>query len=158
MKQSISLLPTVTLILGMIILVIIRFILRLKDRTPRPRISSEDRLRQFKEDIRRKGIELNMFQEDLNTDRQIRYQRYTTRFYLFLLASSIVGLTVYKFFELSIQIKRITSPVESEFVELKSQSFRSFSCSCSSILIPYSEFLTIQPQYHQLCSITINAL
>ncbi|CAF0796465.1 unnamed protein product [Adineta steineri] len=151
LKKLTSLLSSLTLILGLIIPLIIGFIMKRRDRTPKPRISFKNRLYQFKETIQKKLIELNIFKQSFNTDRQTKFQRYATRLYIFLLIGSMIIITVYVFLQKSIQSKTISYPTESKFTQLQEKYSRSLSCPCSSVSISYSNFTTIQPQYHQLC-------
>ncbi|CAF1186813.1 unnamed protein product [Adineta steineri] len=151
LKKLISLLSSLTLILGLIIPLVIRFIMKRRDRTPKPRISFKNRLYQFKETIQKKLIELNIFKQSSNTDRQTKFQRYGTRLYIFLLIGSMIIITIYVFLQKSIQSKTIFYPTESQFTQLREKYSRSLSCPCSLISISYSNFTTIQPQYHQLC-------
>ncbi|CAF1165270.1 unnamed protein product [Adineta steineri] len=151
LKKLISLLSSLTLILGLIIPFVIGFVMKRRDRTPKSRISFKNRLYQFKENIQKKLIELNIFKQSSNTDRQTKFQRYATRLYIFLLIGSMIIITIYVFLQKSIQSKTIFYPTESQFSQLQEKYPRSLSCPCSSILISYSNFTTIQPQYHQLC-------
>ncbi|CAF4118076.1 unnamed protein product [Adineta steineri] len=151
LKKLISLLSSLTLILGLIIPFVIGFIMKRRDRTPTPRISFKNRLYQTKEMIQKKLIELNIFKQSPNTDRQTKFQRYGTRIYIFLLIGSMIIITVYVFLQKSIQSKTIFHPTESQFIQLRKKYPESLSCPCSSISISYSNFTTIQPQYHQLC-------
>ncbi|CAF3645712.1 unnamed protein product, partial [Adineta steineri] len=151
LKKLIGLLSSLTLILGLIIPLVIQFIMKRRDRTPEPRISFQNRLYQFKENILKKLIELNIFKQSSNTDRQTKFQRYGTRLYIFLLLGSMIIITIYVFLQKSIQSKTILYPTESQFIQLQKEYLQSLSCPCSSISISYSNFTTIQPQYHQLC-------
>ncbi|CAF1033494.1 unnamed protein product [Adineta steineri] len=151
LKKLISFLSSLTLILGLIIPLVIRFIMQRRDRTPKPRISFKNRLYQFKETIQKKLIELNIFKQSSNTDRQTKFQRYGTRLYIFLLIGSMIIITIYVFLQKSIQSKTISYPTESQFSQLQKKYPQSLSCPCSSISISYSNFIIIQPQYHQLC-------
>ncbi|CAF3867982.1 unnamed protein product [Adineta steineri] len=151
LKKLISLLSSLTLILGLIIPLVIGFIMKRRDRTPTSRISFKNRLYQFKGNSRKKLIELNIFKQSSNTDRQTKFQRYGTRLYIFLLIGSMIIITIYVFLQKSIQSKTIFYPTESQFAQLQEKYPRSLSCPCSSISISYSNFTTIQPQYHQLC-------
>ncbi|CAF0788937.1 unnamed protein product [Adineta steineri] len=151
LKKLISLLSSLTLILGLIIPFVIRFVMKRRDRTPKPRISLKNRLYQLKEMIQKKLIELNIFKQSSNTDRQTKFQRYGTRLYLFFLIGSMIIITIYVFLQKSIQSKTIFYPTESQFTQLQEKYPRSLSCPCSSVSIPYSNFTTIEPQYHQLC-------
>ncbi|CAF1195609.1 unnamed protein product [Adineta steineri] len=150
LKKVISILSTLTLILGLIIPAVIRFIVQSRDRTPKPHISFRIRLHQLKQAIKKKLIELNIFQHYPSTDRQIHFQRYATRLFIFLLIVSTVIFSIYIFLEKSIQSKIILNPTESQFIQLEREYRRSISCPCSSISILYSNFTDIQPQYHQL--------
>ncbi|CAF1427266.1 unnamed protein product [Adineta steineri] len=151
LKKLIGLLSSLTLILGLIIPLVIGFIMKRRDRTPKPRISFKNRLYQLKEIVQKKLIELNIFKHSSNTDRQTKFQRYATRLYIFLLIGSMIIITIYVFLQKSIQSKTISYPTESQFIQLEEKYSRSLSCPCSSISISYSSFTTIQPQYHQLC-------
>ncbi|CAF0935258.1 unnamed protein product [Adineta steineri] len=151
LKKLISLLSSLTLILGLIIPLVIGFIMKRRDRTPKPRISFKNRLYQFKETIQKKLIELNIFKHSSNTDRQTKFQRYATRLYIFLLIGSMIIITIYVFLQKTIQSKTISYPTESQFSQLQKKYPQSLSCPCSSMSISYSNFTTIQPQYHQLC-------
>ncbi|CAF4133929.1 unnamed protein product, partial [Adineta steineri] len=151
LKKLISLLSSLTLILGLIIPLVIQFIMKRRDRTPKPRISFKNRSYQFKENIHKKLIELNIFKQSSNTDRQTKFQRYGTRLYIFLLIGSMIIITIYVFLQKSIQSKTIFYPTESQFIQLEKKYPQSLSCRCSSISISYSNFTIIEPQYHQLC-------
>ncbi|CAF1195437.1 unnamed protein product [Adineta steineri] len=151
LKKLIGLLSSLALILGLIIPLVIRFIIQRRDRTPKPRISFKNRLYQFKETVQKKLIELNIFKHSSNTDQQTKFQRYGTRLYIFLLIGSMIIITIYVFLQKSIQSKTISYPTESQFTQLQEKYSQSLSCPCSSVSIPYLNFTTIQPQYHQLC-------
>ncbi|CAF0846332.1 unnamed protein product [Adineta steineri] len=151
LKKLISLLSSLILILGLIIPLVMRFIMQRRDRTPKPQISFKNRLYRLKEMIQKKFIELNIFKHSSNTDRQTKFQRYATRLYLFLLIGLMIIITIYVFLQKSIQSKTIFYPTESQFTQLQEKYPRSLSCPCNSILISYSNFTRIEPQYHQLC-------
>ncbi|CAF3786415.1 unnamed protein product [Adineta steineri] len=151
LKKLIGLLSSLVLILGLIIPLVIGFIKKRRDRTPKPRISFKNRLYLLKELVQKKLIELNVFKHSFNTDRQTKFQRYATRLYIFLLIGSMIIITIYVFLQKSIQSKTISYPTESQFIQLQQKYSRSLSCPCSAVSISYSKFTTIQPQYHQLC-------
>ncbi|UJR12006.1 hypothetical protein I4U23_016184 [Adineta vaga] len=52
----------------------------------------------------------------------------------------------------TIQSKTIYNPTEFQYIQLQEESSQSLSCPCTSISMLYSHFLTIEPQYHQVCS------
>ncbi|CAF4002956.1 unnamed protein product [Adineta steineri] len=110
------------------------------------------RFHQFTVFIRKIIIELNIFEHYSSTDRQIRFQRYGTRLYIFLLFSSLTVLINYTFLKSSIQSRTISHPTQSQFIQLQQDYPRTLSCLCTDISMNYSTFITIQPHYHQLCS------
>jgi hypothetical protein len=109
-------------------------------------------LRHFKAFIQNKLIRLNIFPHYPSSDRQIRYQRYASRLYIFLIFSSIPVITVYTLLETSTQSKTILNPTQSQYEQLQQVYPETLSCSCNLISISYLTFITIQPHYHQLCS------
>ncbi|UJR18485.1 hypothetical protein I4U23_005391 [Adineta vaga] len=152
LTKLISLLASLVLILRLIFSFIIHFIYRLQDSTPKPKISFYIRLCQWKESIRKKLIEFNMFNYNSNVVQHIRYQCYATRLYIVLIIILMLILTVYNATKRSIQSKTILNPTQSQYIQLYQQYPHTFICPCSSISMSYSTFITIEPQYHQLCS------
>ncbi|UJR18445.1 hypothetical protein I4U23_005350 [Adineta vaga] len=151
-KKLISLFASLILILELIIPFSIKFIQQLKDRTPKPKISLLIRLCQMKTLIKTKLIELNLFKHYPSSDRQIRYQRYATRYHLISMIILVFILTFYTLTIKTIQSKTIQKPTEFEFIQFEKEYSQTLSCPCSSISMLYSDFLTISPQYHQICS------
>ncbi|CAF1510720.1 unnamed protein product [Adineta ricciae] len=152
LTKLISLLASLVLILGIVFSLTIQLIQRFQDKTPRPKTSFCVHLRQWKVLIQQKLIELNMFRKYASTDRQTQYQRYATRFYFILIIISMAIIIHYNATKISIQSKTIHNPSQSQYIELQQEYSRTLSCSCSSILMLYSIFITLQPYYHQLCS------
>ncbi|CAF1165555.1 unnamed protein product [Adineta ricciae] len=93
-------------------------------------------------------------QEQANDDSLLcKQQRFATRIYslLFLISFHIIIL----FLNLNTHMNTITvsSPSLSTFNELQSKHASTLTCPCSNIAIPYSKFVSIQPEtYHQICS------
>ena len=96
--------------------------------------------------------EVNLFRQYPSTDRQIRYQGYATRLYICLLSVSVGTLAVYTMLSESTHRGTVFHPTESEHLRLAQAYPSSLSCLCTSISIPYSTFISIEPHYHQLCS------
>ncbi|CAF1258699.1 unnamed protein product [Adineta ricciae] len=151
-KRLISLLAGLVLILGLLISLVLKVIHRLKDRTPRSKISLSLRLRYLQNLVLKQLMYLNLFQHYPSSERQIRYQCYATRVYLICMIISVIVLAFYSLMIKTNQSKTIGNPTESQYTELERQHLQSLSCPCSSISMPYSRFLTIQPEYHQVCS------
>ena len=96
--------------------------------------------------------EANLFKQYPSTDRQIRYQRYATRLHICLLSVSVGILAVYTLLSESTHRETVFHPTESEYLRLAQAYPSSLSCPCTSISMPYSTFISIEPHYHQLCS------
>ncbi|UJR19384.1 hypothetical protein I4U23_022514 [Adineta vaga] len=144
LQKLVGLLSSLTLILGIIISLVIRIIVQLQDRTPKPRTTS-------------KLIELNIFQQSINTNRQIRFQRYATRLYLFFLIGSMIIITIYVFLQRSIHSQTIFYPTELQFIELQqeysqslSYGFNNISDSLSVSYAYYFEFRHISQSHFRL--------
>jgi hypothetical protein len=89
---------------------------------------------------------------DSNDQSQIRYQRMATRLYIVLVTLGFIILTLYLFFTPQIQVEIVNYPSPANFSQLQSLNSSSLQCDCSNISVPYSVFLTIERQYHQMCS------
>ncbi|UJR17114.1 hypothetical protein I4U23_004010 [Adineta vaga] len=152
LTKLIGILSSLILTLRLIIPSLTRFIQRLRSPIPRPHVSICTRLHHLKGLIREKLIELNLFEHYPSTDQQICYQRYATRLYMFLIFNSIGLLTVSNLYKTTLQSKTIFQPTEFQYQQLQQDYSYTLSCLCNSISMSYSTFLTIQPNYHQLCS------
>ncbi|CAF4268451.1 unnamed protein product, partial [Adineta steineri] len=150
--KLISVLSGLILVLRFAALIIIQFMQNMRNGATRQRIPWRVRLHQFIVLIRKIIIELNIFEHYPNTDRQIRFQRYGTRLYIFLLFNSLAVLITLTFLKSSIQSKTILHPTQSQFIQLQQDYPQTLSCPCTEISMNYSTFITIQPHYHQLCS------
>ncbi|CAF0766068.1 unnamed protein product [Adineta steineri] len=152
LTKLISLLAGFVIGFKLVILIVIRLIRWLKEPAIRPRDSICIRCRKLLVSTRKKLIELNLFKHYPSTDRQIRHQRYATRIYILLLCISLVILTIYTLLQRTIQSKTIPYPTQSEYLQLRKLYPNTLSCPCTSISMPYSTFIKLQPYYHQLCS------
>ncbi|CAF1531587.1 unnamed protein product [Adineta ricciae] len=150
--RLISLLSGLTVVLGIIIPIIIKFSNRLKNRQPTPHISLNNRIHQLKIQIKILIIELNIFKHYPSTDRQIHYQRIATRLYIIFLLISLTILSIYLSLNTEIQKKILLNPTENQYIQLQEIYSDNLLCPCTNISMNYSTFITIQPYYHQLCS------
>ncbi|CAF1007554.1 unnamed protein product [Adineta ricciae] len=105
--------------------------------------------------LRNNVQQMNFYRQGQENDDDLlcEQQRFATRIYslLFLISFHIIIL----FLNLNTHINTITvsSPSLSTFNELQSKHASTLTCSCSNIAIPYSKFVSIQPEtYHQICS------
>lgn len=96
--------------------------------------------------------ELNLFTQDAINDRQVRYQRISTRLYIILIVSVLAVLGIYTYLSVNSYYETIFNPSEAQYIELQQNYSASLLCPCSSISIPYSIFMNIEPRFHQVCS------
>ena len=97
-------------------------------------------------------LELNSFKHDPSNERQILYQRYATRLYLLLIVFSLVILNFYLSLVETTYRSTVLHPTEFQYIQLEEHYPNSVSCPCTQISTPYSQLITIDPQFHQLCS------
>ena len=97
-------------------------------------------------------FQLNFFERDQNDERYIKTQRFATRLYLFILVISIDVLCFYTLLNKEIYRGTSRNPTEAEFRSLKKLYPESLSCPCSDISVPYSNFLTLDANYHPVCT------
>jgi len=111
-------------------------------------LSVTQRLLKIIDQIRKKLINLNMF----STSSDIVNGIYATRVYLVLLISGIIILVFYASIIVRIENKTMKQPTYEQYEQLISQYSSSMKCPCSQLSISQSTFMTIQPNYHQICS------
>lgn len=104
--------------------------------------------------IRVKIRELNLFKsaamcQDLF---QLRSYVIATRIYLILLGFFIGILFVYTMLSVRIQTNTILKPNRATFENLYVSYASTLQCPCSQIIIPYSSFILLSPEYHPVCS------
>lgn len=96
-----------------------------------------------------------MFAHDFTPPGRERYQQIGTRFYIVLLCISLQIVWPYTIFQTSLHYHFLTNLTEDEYNLAEQMSPKTISCQCSSITINYSTFLSIKPQFHQVCSSAI---
>jgi hypothetical protein len=77
------------------------------------------RVGQLQATLRKVVVELNLFKHHTSTDRKIRYQRYATRVYIFLILISVIFLTEYTLVRKSIHRQTLSNPTEAQYLELE---------------------------------------
>ncbi|UJR20228.1 hypothetical protein I4U23_023359 [Adineta vaga] len=154
LTRIISILSGLTLVLGFLIPKIIHYIEIPRDNLQQVQITSVNhRWIQMKLLMKNTLIELNFFENQMETNnRQIRYQRYASRLYMFFVILALLIFANYTLLRKNIHRETIFNPTESDFLKLHGLYSTSLSCPCTSISIPYSTFLYTIPSYHQICS------
>ncbi|CAF0734638.1 unnamed protein product [Adineta steineri] len=102
-------------------------------------------------------VDLNLFKSSLQQQpSDIKQQRWTTRIYITLLIVALAILTLYGMLSFEIKLIRVNKPSLSTVQQLQTQSqtnlISSLQCPCTNLTIPYSQFIQLQPFYHQVCS------
>jgi hypothetical protein len=111
-----------------------------------------ERLHRFERMLKNLLVDLNLFKAHLSDQRQVHYQRISTRLYILLLLCILIIIILYSTFIKEIHQKTIKNPSQSQFSYLQSLYSTSLDCPCSTITNTYEVFLNITPQYHQVCS------
>ena len=93
-----------------------------------------------------------MFKQYPSNDRQRKYQCYATRLYILLIFISLTILTFYSSLISTIHQETVLNPSETQYINLQKVYTDTLSCPCKTSVIPYYNFITIQPHYHQVCS------
>ena len=95
-------------------------------------------------------VQINIYsgEQSLSVNEQLT----ATRLNLICMCISIFILIMIRSFIPQTEAIILTSPTISQFGELYKQYSSTLSCSCSQINIPYNTFISLTPQYHQICS------
>ncbi|CAF1199869.1 unnamed protein product [Adineta ricciae] len=82
----------------------------------------------------------------------LKYQRYTTRLYVFLLAAFLYILFLIALILPQTGVVIIEHITPDIFVKLQAEHGETLSCPCSTTIIPYKDFVTNTVFYHPICS------
>ncbi|CAF1280574.1 unnamed protein product [Adineta steineri] len=82
----------------------------------------------------------------------LRRNRRLTRIYLVLLIMFFYILAVYTVLAQETVLVIDKNPSVSKYSELSNQYHRTLKCPCSHIAVKYDQFITLDPQYHPICS------
>ncbi|CAF0905234.1 unnamed protein product [Adineta ricciae] len=154
LTQMISLLSGLKLILENLIPNLVRFLRRkpnTQQKQPKSKIPLSQHINEIKVNLKRRAIDLNLF-EDKNNPQLISYEKFGTRFYLFLLLISLTSLTIYSSIMEEIIREIFPNPTESEYYQLYEKYSTNLNCPCSSLSIFYDEFLSIEAIHDEICS------
>ena len=79
-------------------------------------------------------------------------QLLSTRLYSIFLFITLLMLIFFTGFTIQTRIVSVSTPSMTEFEHLSLKYPLTLSCPCSQMTIPYKQFFTFSPQYHQICS------
>ncbi|CAF1136560.1 unnamed protein product [Adineta steineri] len=117
-------------------------------------LSVNQRLKRFFGLIKKKLIDLNLFQSVPPTQDEniLRRECYTTRLYIILLIISFIIFTI--FTSIEPQTIHVTSETLSpeQFNQLYQKYPQILDCPCTQTTIDYRFICSIKPQYHEVCS------
>ncbi|CAF1006039.1 unnamed protein product [Rotaria sordida] len=105
-------------------------------------------------DISKELLSSNLFvSEPPSTEKRFLDQEINaTRIYIFLFILCLIAALIYSG-PLSEEMESIKKSATIDIVnELHQKNISSLSCPCSNAAIPYSNFLSIKPEYHSICS------
>ncbi|CAF1381337.1 unnamed protein product [Adineta ricciae] len=104
--------------------------------------------------LKRHFYTLNLFESinSHNNEFHASTERLSTRIYLIILFISLSACTIY--FSLNIETKTfiVDRPTQETFERLQEKYSSTLFCPCSTNIIPYREFLSVSPVYHEVCS------
>ena len=93
---------------------------------------------------------LNLYSDEENLP--LADQHLSTRLYIIFLSVALFILILFSGFSLQTFLVTVNAPSLIDFEHLTTKYPLTLSCACSQTTIPYKEFLTFRPQYHQVCS------
>ena len=79
-------------------------------------------------------------------------QLLSTRIFLLLLFKLLILIIVYIILSVQNHSVTIQSPSESTFTQLSQQYRSTLSCPCSCTSVRHDRFLSLNPQYHSICT------
>ncbi|UJR12163.1 hypothetical protein I4U23_016340 [Adineta vaga] len=89
---------------------------------------------------------------ELTAEQLLRHQLLITRLYLILLSATLISLILFMSLILKTNTETVVRPTQIMFEQLQTTYRDTLSCPCERIAVPYSNFLSINPTYHQICS------
>lgn len=98
----------------------------------------------------RKLAELNFYRNDNTLQNQLA----ATRIFRCLLTASIVSITLYTILVPIDTAIAVMKPSIETYWQLQADHHETLSCSCENIAVPYSSFLSVNPIYHQVVTIS----
>src|SRR5689334_14540100 len=116
--------------------------------------SNAERLKSYRNKLKKTILTLNLFpsippstqQYDLDTE------LIATRVYIVSLVISLLILTTYTWQLVVTHVVTIQNPSYTNYSMLFVKYPQTLSCPCSTISIPYREFIRMDASFHQVCS------
>lgn len=101
-------------------------------------------------------IQFTMYNDSQDHDQErIRQGRVATRLYLVLMIIATFILVLYTTQSTQTISVNVQNPTQEQYEKMQEYHSSTLKCPCTTISIPYKNFLQIVPTYHQLCSSTL---
>ena len=94
---------------------------------------------------------LNLFESESNDIETVHREHWSTRLYILLLISFMVGLFLYAALLLRTVTVTVSKPTEQQFEELHSRQRDTINCPCSRVAIQYVDFVHFDARVHEVC-------
>ncbi|UJR17988.1 hypothetical protein I4U23_004889 [Adineta vaga] len=96
--------------------------------------------------------ELNLFEKSSSNEQTLGRERFATRIFLISFLCLLIIISIISSLILHTVNKSESSPYLSRFEYLLNKYPKALNCPCSKIGITYSTFVTINVEFHQVCS------
>ena len=98
-------------------------------------------------------VNLNLFKPSPNSnevedDQTRRWNLITTRLYIIVLILSLIGIGLYLSLINQTTLIKMKYPTKEQFEKLPANA----RCSCSQISFPYGKFISLETNFHEVCS------
>ncbi|CAF3839568.1 unnamed protein product [Rotaria sp. Silwood1] len=117
--------------------------------------SSSKKTQEVSHEVFKKLLSLNRFANDPSlVEKRFQNQEIiATRIYIILFTLCLIVAIIY-YGPFSQETKSITKkyPTINTVNDLRGRNLSSLSCPCSKVAIPYSQIVSIKPEYHSICS------
>lgn len=100
--------------------------------------------------MRRRLVNLNLFESGSEEVLVVREERWSTRLYLVLLCVTLVTLVFYAALRSQTETITVRDPSKKIFDELELKYSNTLQCPCTKIAIEYGRFVHIEPSFHQV--------
>ncbi|CAF1191267.1 unnamed protein product, partial [Didymodactylos carnosus] len=117
-------------------------------------VTTSPRLHNFYQQAKQYIKSFNLFKSipPSTNDQDIQNELISTHLYIALLFTSFVILLFYTSLTATTQTVTVKEPSITQYTQIYEKYSKTVSCPCSTITVPYANFLQLQPTYHQICS------
>ena len=112
----------------------------------------KEMVRAYLEKIKKRLLEVNLFEEDSTNIETTNRGRLATRMYILTLVGLLISVTWFAAFVVRTVENIVPTPSFSVFAQLLEQYPNTLNCPCDKWAINYGKFVTVGVQYHQVCS------